>query len=291
MTGLPAAAAGTLRLGGDLTVHRMGYGAMRISGFGGWGQPPDRDAAKAAVRRAVELGVTLIDTSDSFGPGVSETLIAEALYPYPDDLVIATKGGVVWRGGRREPAGSPSQLRRACEDSLRRLRLEQIPLYQLACPDPGVPVAESAGALAELRQEGKIRHIGVAKVTEAQLREARQAAWIVSVQNHYNVENRMSDPVLDLCTRDRLAFLPCSPLQFAELIGPFTPAARRLGVTERQVVLAWLLYRSPRMLPIPGSGSARHVEENVAAAAIELTAAEVAALTDAVVCPSGDGIA
>src|SRR5487761_1639731 len=204
-TRVTAAAAGTIDVGGDLTVNRLGFGAMRITGEGIWGDPPDREKAKAAVRRAVELDVNFIDTADSYGPEVSELLIAETLYPYPEDLVIATKGGLVRPGpGRWEPDGRPEPLRQACEGSLRRLRLDQIPLYQFHRPDPKVPIADSVGALAELKAEGKIRHIGVSNVTEDQLREAQRVTPVVSVQNRYNVGDRSSDQMLDLCEQESI---------------------------------------------------------------------------------------
>jgi len=267
-----AAAAGTIGIGGDLTVNRMGFGAMRITGKGIWGDPADREQAKAAIRRAVELGVNLIDTANSYGPHVSEDLIAETLYPYADDLVIATKGGLARPGpGRWEADGRPEHLREACEDSLRRLKLEQIPLYQFHRPDPKVPLAESIGALVELRAEGKIRHIGVSNVSEDQLREAQKLTPVVSVQNRYNLGDRSSEAMVDLCDQESIVFLPWAPIQDAEELIPVVTAARRLNVTTRQVALAWLLARSPHILPIPGSGSADHVAENVAAASVELT--------------------
>jgi pyridoxine 4-dehydrogenase len=267
-----AAAAGTIGIGGDLTVNRMGFGAMRITGKGIWGEPADREQAKAAIRRAVELGVNLIDTANSYGPHVSEDLIAETLYPYADDLVIATKGGLARPGpGRWEADGRPEHLREACEDSLRRLKLEQIPLYQFHRPDPKVPLAESIGALVELRAEGKIRHIGVSNVSEDQLREAQKLTPVVSVQNRYNLGDRSSEAMVDLCDQESIVFLPWAPIQDAEELIPVVTAARRLNVTTRQVALAWLLARSPHILPIPGSGSADHVAENVAAASVELT--------------------
>jgi aryl-alcohol dehydrogenase-like predicted oxidoreductase len=266
-------------VGGDLTVYRMGFGAMRITGPGVWGDPPDRETAKAAVRPAVELGVNFIDTADAYGPAVSESLIAETLYPYPDELVIATKGGLVRPGpGRWEPDGRPGHLREACEGSLRRLKLDEILLYQFHRPDPKVPVAESVGALAELKAEGKIRHIGVSNVSEAQLREAQQVTPVVSVQNRYNVTDRSSEPLVSLCELEMLAFLPWAPIQDAEKSQAITEIAARRGVTPRQVALAWLLAWSPQMLPIPGSGSPEHVEQNIAAAGIELDPEEVAAI-------------
>jgi pyridoxine 4-dehydrogenase len=276
-----AAAAGTIDVGGDLTVNRLGFGAMRITGPGVWGDPPDRGQAIETLRRAVELGVNFIDTADSYGPEASENLIAEALYPYPDDLVIATKGGYARPGPSQwTPDGRPEHLRRACEGSLRRLRLEQIPLYQLHVPDPGVPYAESVGAVAELQKEGKIRHVGVSNVSEAQLREAQRIVNVVSVQNRYNVTDRSAQPVLDLCEQDALVFLPWAPVQQAQRNVGVLAAARRLGVSEYQVVLAWLLASSPAMLPIPGTSSPGHAAENVAAAGIELTGDEVRAIRD-----------
>jgi pyridoxine 4-dehydrogenase len=276
-----AAAAGTIDVGGDLTVNRLGFGAMRITGRGVWGDPPDHDKAIATLRRAVELGVNFIDTADSYGPEVSENLIAEALYPYPDDLVIATKGGFARPGPNQwKPDGRPEHLRSVCEGSLRRLRLEQIPLYQLHRPDPHVPYAESVGALAELQKEGKIRHIGVSNVSEEQLREAQRVVPIVSVQNRYNVTDRSSQQVLDVCEQESLVFLPWAPIQEAGRNVGVLNAARRLGATEHQVVLAWLLASSPAMLPIPGTGSPDHVAENIAAAALELTGDEQRAIRD-----------
>ncbi|HEV2374233.1 MAG TPA: aldo/keto reductase [Streptosporangiaceae bacterium] len=274
-----AAAAGTIEIGGDLVVHRLGFGAMRITGDGIWGEPPDVDQAKATLRRAVELGVNFIDTADSYGPEVSERLIGEALYPYPDGLVIATKGGLVRPGpGRWNADGRPEHLREACEGSLRRLRLDQIPLYQFHRPDPRVPLAESLGMLVELKDEGKIRHIGVSNVSEAQLREAQQITPVVSVQNRYNAADRQSESLVDLCELEQIAFLPWAPIQQAD-----NPAvaevARRHGASPRQVVLAWLLARSPQILPIPGTGSPEHAEANIAAAPISLDPEEVMAIT------------
>jgi aryl-alcohol dehydrogenase-like predicted oxidoreductase len=274
-----AANAGTIDVGGDLTVNRLGFGAMRITGPGIWGDPADLDMAKAALRRAVELDVTFIDTADSYGPDVSESLIAEALFPYPDDLVIATKGGLVRPGpGRWEPDGRPEHLRQACEGSLRRLRLDQIPLYQFHRPDPKVPLAESIGALAELKDEGKIRHIGVSNFSEAQLRAAERVTPVVSVQNRYNAADRSSESMVDLCEQERLAFLPWAPIQDADKNPAVTEAARRHGATSNQIVLAWMLARSPQMLPIPGSGDPEHVAQNIAAASIALSPDEVTAI-------------
>jgi pyridoxine 4-dehydrogenase len=278
-----AAAAGTIDIGGDLTVNRMGYGAMRITGPGIWGEPADREQAKAALRRALELDVNFIDTADSYGPEVSETLIAETLYPYPDGLVIATKGGFLRSGpGRWEPDGRPEHLREACEGSLRRLRLEQIDLYQFHVLDPKVPLADSIGALAELKAEGKIRHIGVSNLSAEQIGEAQAIVPVVSAQNRYNVNDRSAEPVLDLSTQENLAFLPWAPIQQTEKIAGVLNAAKRLGVSEQQVALAWLLARSPQVLPIPGSGSPEHVADNIAAAGLELAGEEFNAITDSI---------
>ena len=283
MSGKPnAAEAGTIDVGGDLTVNRLGFGAMRITGDGIWGEPADAERAKNALRRAVELGVNFIDTADSYGPDVSERLIAETLHPYPDDLVIATKGGLVRPGpGRWDADGRPEHLREALEGSLRRLRVDMIDLYQLHRPDPKVPLKESIGFLAEMKNEGKIRHVGISNATEDQLREAEQIVPIVSVQNRYNVVDRTSETMVDLCEQEELTFLPWAPIQEADEVEVITDAARNHGFTPRQIVLAWLLARSPQILPIPGSGSAEHVEANVAAAGIKLDQGEVAAITDA----------
>jgi len=275
-----AAAAGTIEIGGDLVVRRLGFGAMRMTGPGIWGEPPDADQARATLRRVVELGVNFIDTADSYGPQVSERLIAETLYPYPDDLVIATKGGLVRPGpGRWDADGRPEHLREACEGSLRRLRLDQIPLYQFHRPDPAVPLAESLGMLVQLKDEGKIRHIGISNVSEAQLRAAQQITPVVSVQNRYNAADRKSEAMVDTSEREQIAFLPWAPIQQADGNPAVTEAAKRHGARPRQIVLAWLLARSPQMLPIPGTGSPDHAEANIASAAIELTPDEVTAIT------------
>ena len=274
------AAAGTIDVGGDLTVNRLGFGAMRITGQGIWGEPPDHDQAIATLRKAVELGVNFIDTADAYGPDVSENLIAEALHPYPDDLVIATKGGMIRSGPDEWSAdGRPEHLREACEGSLRRLRLEQIPLYQFHRVDPKVPLAESIGAIAELKAEGKIRHVGISNVNEAQLKQAQQITAIVSVQNRYNVKDRESQAVLDLCEQEGIVFLPWAPVQQGDENVGVAVAARNHGVTQHQVILAWLLASSPQMLPIPGTGSPEHAAENIAAAGLELTAQELSAIT------------
>ena len=278
-----ASAAGTIGVGGDLTVNRMGFGAMRITGEGIWGEPADHERAKAALRRAVELGVNFIDTADSYGPEVSERLIAETLYPYPDDLVIATKGGLVRPGpGRWEPDGRPEHLREACEGSLRRLKLDQIPLYQFHRPDQNVPLAESLGALAELKGQGKIRHIGLSNVTQDQLAQAQRITPVVSVQNRYNVSDRSSESMVDLCDSGKLVFLPWAPIQDAAGKPAVLGAAKAHGASVQQIVLAWLLARSARILPIPGSGSADHVAENIAAASIELSGQQFTAIAEAI---------
>ena len=281
MTSPADAAAGTIEIGGDLVVRRMGFGAMRITGNGIWGEPPDEGQAKATLRRVVELGVNFIDTADSYGPEVSERLIAETLYPYPEDLVIATKGGLVRPGPSRWDAdGRPEHLRAACEGSLRRLRLDQIPLYQFHRPDRRVPLADSLGTLVQLKAEGKIRHIGISNVSQAQLRAAQQITPVVSVQNRYNAADRGSESMVDTCEQERIAFLPWAPIQQAESNPAVAEAAKRHGASPRQIVLAWLLVRSPQMLPIPGTGSPGHAEANIAAASIELTPDEVTAITD-----------
>ncbi|MDQ1432926.1 MAG: pyridoxine 4-dehydrogenase [Actinomycetota bacterium] len=275
-----AGAAGTIDVGGDLTVHRLGYGAMRITGPGIWGPPPDRDEAKAVLRRAVELGVNFIDTADSYGPHVSEELIADALHPYPKDLVIATKGGLERTGPDQWPSNArPDHLREACEGSLRRLRLDEIALYQLHRPDPQVPYEESVGALVELKDEGKIRHIGVSNVTEAELRVAQSLTPVVSVQNRYNLGDRSSESMLDLCEQEDIAFLPWAPIQDADANDALQEVASRHRVSTTQIVLAWLLARSPAMLPIPGTGSVAHVEDNITAATVRLDDEDVRALS------------
>jgi pyridoxine 4-dehydrogenase len=277
-----ANAAGTIGIGGDLTVNRLGFGAMRITGQGIWGDPSDRQQAQAALRQAVALGVNFIDTADSYGPEVSENLIADTIYPYPGDLVIATKGGYVRPGpGRWQPDGRPEHLREACEGSLRRLKLDQIPLYQFHRPDPRVPYAESIGALVELKKQGKIRHIGVSNVSEDQLREAQRLTPVVSVQNRYNLADRASESIVDLCDQEDLVFLPWAPIQDADRMAPILSAADRHHVSTRQIALAWLLARSPQILPIPGSGSPEHVAANVAAASVQLTNEESTAILNA----------
>jgi len=282
MPEITASAAGTIDLGGDLTVRRLGLGTMRITGSGIWGEPPDIEHAKSVLRRAIELGVNFVDTADSYGPDISEDLIAAALHPYPADLVIATKGGLVRPGpGRWEPDGRPEHLREACEGSLRRLKLDQIPLYQLHRPDPKVPLSESIGALVQMKQEGKIRHIGVSNVNESELRTAQKLTPVVSIQNRFNVSDRSSEPLVDLCEQEQLVFLPWAPILDSDRDAAVREAASRHGATIRQIALAWMLARSPQMLPIPGTGSVEHVESNIAAALIELSGEEVAAITGA----------
>lgn len=264
-------------IAGELPVRRLGFGAMRVTGKGIWGQPPDREAAKAVLRRAVELGITLIDTADAYGPNVSEELIAEALHPYRMGLVIATKGGLL-RGGPDNwyPNGRPEHLRSAVDGSLKRLKLDRIDLYQLHKPDPDVPFAESVGALAELRRAGKIRHIGLSNVTTQQLTAAQQIVPIVSVQNRYNLSDRASEDVLRACERANIAFIPWYPLATGTLAkqgGVLDTIARELEATPSQVALAWLLARSRVMLPIPGTASIPHLEENTRAQAIKLNQA------------------
>jgi pyridoxine 4-dehydrogenase len=278
-TSVSAAAAGTIDIGGDLTVNRLGFGAMRVTGQGIWGEPPDREEAKAVLRRALELGVNLIDTADSYGPEVSESLIAEALHPYPDDLVIATKAGLERPGpGQWTPNGHPDHLRAACEGSLRRLRLEQLPLYQFHRPDPRVALEDSIGALVELKEQGKVRHIGLSNVSERQLRQAQRLTPIVSIQNRYNLVDRGSDGLVDLCEQERIVFIPWAPIKDLEKHKVVAQVATSHGATPTQVALAWLLARSPAMVPIPGTASIAHLEENVAAAGLRLTADEIAAL-------------
>jgi len=281
-TSVGAGGAGTIDVGGDLTVNRLGFGAMRITGKGIWGEPADLDVARAVLRRAVELGVNFIDTADAYGPDVSETLIAEALHPYPDDLVIATKGGLTRSGPNQwDSDGRPEHLRQACEGSLARLKTDRITLYQFHRPDPKVPLEDSLGEIVKMKDEGKIRHIGICNVTEAELHRAQRVTPIVSVQNRYNVADRTSESMVDLCEQEQMAFLPWAPILDIENNGVAAEIAKRHGATPRQVVLAWMLARSPSMLPIPGTGTVDHLEENVGAAGIELDGHEVEALSEA----------
>ena len=276
----PAAAAGTLKLG-DLTVNRLAFGAMRVAGPDIWGEPKDRAGMRKVLTRAFELGHNFIDTADSYGPDVSEILIAEALHPYPKELVIGTKGGLIRPSRHRwDENGRPEHLRRAVDGSLKRLRLERIDLYQFHAPDPRVPYAESIGTLAELQRAGKIRHLGVSNVTVKQLEEARRIAPIVSVQNEYHIENREFDSVLAACEKAKTAFLPWYPLGAGRVLrsSKVRRVAAGLGATPAQVAIAWLLARSPVMLPIPGTGSITHLEENAAAGRLVLSAEDLFAL-------------
>jgi pyridoxine 4-dehydrogenase len=278
-----ASSSGTFIIGGDLTVNRFGFGAMRITGPRVLGEPADRAQARALLRRAIELGITLIDTADSYGPGVSEELIAEALHPYPADLVIATKGGFIRQGGGWIANGRPAHLREALEGSLRRLRVDRIDVYQLHTVDPRVPIEDSVGALRDLQAQGKIRHIGVSNVDVEELSRARNIARVVSVQNRYSLSDRESDDVVAACERAGLAFLPWYPLAAGTLARPrgghLERTARSHQATPPQIALAWLLRRAPVILPIPGTSSATHLEENVAAARIRLSPEEFEALT------------
>jgi len=275
----------TFTIGGDLEVRRLGFGAMRITGDGIWGPPDDPDEAKRLLRRVVELGVNLIDTADSYGPAVSESLIAEALHPYPEGLVIATKGGLRRTGPGQWPRDArPERLKECCEGSLRRLRLERIDLYQLHSPDRRVPLEESLGALKELQDEGKILHIGISNVSGEELDRARAVVDVVTVQNRYNLTDRHSEDVLEACERDAIGFIPWFPLAIGELARPggsLEELARRHDATPSQLALAWLLARSPVMLPIPGTGSVEHLEENMRADSIELERGELERLESA----------
>ncbi len=291
MTATPAAASGSVLVGGDLPVTRMGYGAMRLTGEGVWGEPPDRDRAIAVLRRAVELGVDLIDTADSYGPFVAEDLIREALHTGRGDdpyggVTIATKAGLVRTGpGEWHPLGRPEYLRSACEMSLRRLDVERIDLFQLHRIDPAVPAAEQFGVLGDLQREGKVRHLGLSEVSVAELDDARSHLTVASVQNRYNLTERGSEDVLEVCTAAGIAFLPWFPVAVGELArpgGPLDAMASTIGATPAQLALAWLLHRSPVMVPIPGTSSLEHLEENVAAAMLELTPEQMAALEAAV---------
>jgi aryl-alcohol dehydrogenase-like predicted oxidoreductase len=277
-----AAAAGTFLIGGDLSVHRLGFGAMRITGPGIWGPPTNPHEARAVLRRALDLGINFIDTADAYGPEVSENLIAETLHPYPAHLVIATKGGLTRTGPNQwVPVGRPDHLRRCVDQSLRRLRLERIDLYQLHRIDPQVSVEESLGALKEMQQQGKIRHLGLSQVGVGDIERARKVATIVSVQNLYNLTNRQSEPVVEYCEAHGLCFIPFFPIASGKLArsgGRLGAIAQRKAATAVQVSLAWLLRRSPVMVPIPGTSSVAHLEENVAAASLGLTDAEFAAL-------------
>jgi pyridoxine 4-dehydrogenase len=273
------AVAETFEIGGDLRVRRLAYGAMRITGDGIWGPPKDPDAARAVLRRAVELGVNFIDTADSYGPDVSEELIAEALHPYPEDLVIATKGGLRRGGaGQWSRDARPERLKECCEGSLRRLRLETIDLYQLHSPDPEVPLEDSLGALRDLQEDGKVRHIGVSNVSVTELEQARKVVDVVTVQNRFSLVDRGTEDELEACEAEGLGFIPWFPLATGDLARPgsdLDEIAREHDAAPAQVALAWLLARSPVMLPIPGTASVEHLEENVGAARLELSDDEV----------------
>jgi aryl-alcohol dehydrogenase-like predicted oxidoreductase len=272
--GEPAARSGTFLLGGDLPVRRLGFGAMQLTGRGVWGEPADRDQAIAVLRRTVELGINLIDTADSYGPAVAEQLIAEALYPYPSDLVIATKAGFQRPGPNKWVMdGRPEHLLTACDESLRRLKLDRIDLYQLHRIDPKVPMEDQIGTLLDLQRQGKVRHLGLSEVSVAQLTAVRRLAPIVSVQNRYNLVDRSAEDVLDYCTRESIGFIPWFPLATGNLAkpgGPLARAATRLGAQPAQVAIAWLLRKSPVMLPIPGTSSVDHLEQNTASALLQL---------------------
>ena len=278
----PAERSGTFTIGGDMPVHRLGFGSMQLTGPGIWGNPKDPAEAVRVLKRAVELGVTLIDTADSYGPYVAEDLIRKALHPYPTDLVIATKAGLTRGGpGKWDPVGRPEYLRQEAEMSLRRLGVDRIDLFQLHRIDPQVPLAEQVGELARLQQEGKIRHIGLSEVTVDQLKQAQRYATIVTVQNKYNLEERTAEPLLDHATKHDIGFIPWFPLATGGLAkegSALQQMAKRLGATPSQLALAWLLHRSPVMLPIPGTSKVKHLEENMAAAAITLSDADAEAL-------------
>jgi pyridoxine 4-dehydrogenase len=282
----PATASGTFTIGGDLTVYRLGFGGMRLTGKGIWGPPANKQECINVLRRALDLGVNLIDTADSYGPVVSESLIAEALYPYPEGLVIATKGGLVRPGPDQwEPDGRPQHLREALEGSLKRLRLDHIDIYQFHRPDPKVPFEDSVGEIAKLKQEGKIRHVGLSNVTIDELARAQKIVPIVTVQNHYNLAQRQSErmshaeseEMINTCARQNIGFIPWFPLatgQLAQSGGPLDQIAKQQNAQPSQIALAWLLMRSKTMLPIPGTSSVKHLEENVASATIKLSQQE-----------------
>jgi pyridoxine 4-dehydrogenase len=285
MTAVNAKASGTFAIGGDLTVNRLGYGAMRITGDGIWGEPKDREGAKKVLRRAVELGVNFIDTADSYGPEVSEQLIGEALAPYPKGVVIATKAGLTRQGPNQWlPVGRPEYLIQEVEMSLRRLKLERLDLWQLHRIDPKVPVEESLGAIKRLQEQGKIRHVGLSEVKPHEIDQARKIVEIVSVQNQYNLTDRQHEDVVGYCTKNKLAFIPWFPVAAGKLAKPggkLDTVAKAHGATVSQLSLAWLLHHSPVMLPIPGTSSVQHLEENIAAAGVKLSDAEWKEIEDA----------
>jgi pyridoxine 4-dehydrogenase len=277
--------SGTFDIGGDLTVNRLGYGAMQLTGKGVWGPPDDPEEAVRVLKRAVQEGVNFIDTADSYGPFVSEELIHRALHPYPDDLVIATKAGLTRAGpGDWRPVGRPEYLRQQCELSLRHLGVERIDLFQLHRIDAKVPVAESLGELVALQDEGKIRHIGLSEVSVEELKEAQKTATIATVQNLYNLADRSAEELLDRCEAEGIGFIPWFPLATGKLAregGPLDEVATEVGASPSQLALAWLLRRSPVMLPIPGTSTVAHLEDNLAAASIELTDEQFQTLADA----------
>jgi len=287
----PATASGTFTIGGDLQVYRLGYGAMRITGDGIWGPPKDKKEALAVLHRALDLGINFIDTADSYGPAVSEELIAEALYPYPQGLVITTKGGLLRTGPGQWPQdGSPKHLREALEASLRRLRMDRIDIYQFHRPDPKVPVEDSIGEIAKMKAEGKIRHVGVSNFTIDELALAQKIVPIVTVQNRYNLSNHesermnatQSDEMIEVCARQGIGYIPWGPLAAGDLArpgGPVDQAAKRHHVEPSQITIAWLLHRSPNILPIPGTSSVKHLEQNVIGATIKLTPEEFQAIS------------
>ena len=284
MSTLPdAAQSGTFTLGGDLPVHRLGFGAMRITGQGIWGEPKDPAEARRVLQRLPDLGVNFIDTADSYGPEVSEVLIADALYPYPAGMVIATKGGLTRQGPDQWlPVGRPEYLRQCLELSLRRLKIDTIDLYQLHRFDPQVPAEDTLGALQDLQQQGKIRHLGLSEVSVEELEHAQTIVKIVSVQNLYNLSERKSEALLDYCTEKSIGFIPWFPVAGGDLVRPggvLDTAAKEHQATVAQLALAWLLKRSPVMLPIPGTSSVAHLEENVAAASVTLTDEEFESLS------------
>ncbi|HEY7420088.1 MAG TPA: aldo/keto reductase [Ktedonobacteraceae bacterium] len=290
----PATASGTFTIGGDLTVYRLGFGAMRITGDGIWGPPPDKQEAIAVLRRALDLGINLIDTADSYGPEVSEKLIAEALYPYPKGLVIATKGGLLRPGPDQwQPDGRPEHLREALESSLRRLRVHQIDVYQFHRPDSKVPFEDSVGEIARMKEEGKIRHIGLSNITHDELTRAQKIVPIVTVQNHYNLGDPQSErasvaeseEMIDRCAREGIGFIPWGPLSRGALANedsPLSQVAKQHHAQPSQIALAWLLKRSSAILPIPGTASVKHLEENCIGATIQLSQQEFDAIRQAV---------
>jgi pyridoxine 4-dehydrogenase len=277
-THVSAAASGTFTIGGDLTVNRLGFGAMRITGKGIWGEPEDSDSARDLLRHVVESGVNFIDTADAYGPEVSENLIAEALHPYPADLIIATKGGLTRQGPNQwQPVGRPEYIRQCVEMSLRRLKLERIDLYQLHRIDAKVPAEETLGALKDLQAQGKIRHVGLSEVTPAEIENAMKVLPIVSVQNEYNITDRKSEKTLEFCEKHNLAFIPWSPIGAGDLAqpgGPLDKIAKHHDASVGQLAIAWLLHRSPVILPIPGTTSVKHLEENIASAELTLDVEE-----------------